>query len=153
MVEANASKEDFYAGTTRPVRYFSFLIDQILALICMLAIGANAVQLLPKEASESEQLMFGVAGGMLYFGYYFIFEWLLSATPGKLLMGLRVRRTDGRRCGALAALIRTLVRLIEANPVFLGGLPAAIIIRFSDRHRRLGDSLAGTVVVPINRTR
>jgi len=44
-------------------------------------------------------------------------------------------------------LIRTLARLLEANPILLGGIPAGIAIFSSPRKQRIGDSLAGTVVV------
>jgi uncharacterized RDD family membrane protein YckC len=39
------------------------------------------------------------------------------------------------------------MRVIEVNPVLLGALPAGIAIISSDLKQRMGDSLAGTLVV------
>jgi uncharacterized RDD family membrane protein YckC len=37
---------------------------------------------------------------------------------------------------------------LEANPILLGGIPAGIAIFSSERKQRIGDALAGTVVIP-----
>jgi uncharacterized RDD family membrane protein YckC len=57
------------------------------------------------------------------------------------------RRLDGRPCGVRESLIRTLTRIIEANPLLFGGLPAGIVVMSSERRQRLGDTLAGTIVI------
>jgi uncharacterized RDD family membrane protein YckC len=44
-------------------------------------------------------------------------------------------------------LVRTLLRLLEANPLLFGGLPAGVAILLSGRNQRLGDLAAGTMVV------
>jgi uncharacterized RDD family membrane protein YckC len=90
-------------------------------------------------------LFFGV-----YLSYYLLLEGLWSRTIGKFLQGLVVRKLDGSRCGWTAALIRTLSRLIEVNPLLLGGLPAGVAIITTNRKQRIGDLLAQTVVVPVN---
>jgi uncharacterized RDD family membrane protein YckC len=79
--------------------------------------------------------------------YFFIFEALWSRTPGKFLRGLAIRKTDGTRCDLKCHLIRTMARILEANPILLGGIPAGIAISFPRRKQRIGDSLAGPVVV------
>jgi uncharacterized RDD family membrane protein YckC len=40
-----------------------------------------------------------------------------------------------------------LLRLVEVNPLLVGGLPAGIVAVLSPRKQRLGDMLAGTLVV------
>lgn len=42
---------------------------------------------------------------------------------------------------------RTFWRFLEANPILIGALPAALLIFFSKSHRRLGDYAAKTLVV------
>ena len=42
------------------------------------------------------------------------------------------------------------MRLLEVNPLLFGGLPAGIAILTSERKQRIGDMLAGTVVVSSN---
>ena len=126
-------------GDASKARIAAFIIDNLLAsLISVLAVG-----LFQTDSSI-------VGGGVLvltYLLYFFIFEMLWSRTPGKFLQGLVVRNIDGTRCSLKAHLIRTLARLLEANPILLGGIPAGIAIFASDRKQRIGDSLAGTVVV------
>jgi len=58
-----------------------------------------------------------------------------------------VRKLDGSPCDWKAALIRGALRLVEVNPILLGGLPAGLAIIASARKQRIGDMLAGTLVV------
>lgn len=117
-----------------------------MALFTLVAFGGSIASRIQLD-SEEARIALGLSVFGVYFLYYFIFEWLVGATPGKLITGLRVRKLDGSRCGGKAAFIRTVTRLIEANPIFLAGLPAALIAIRSERRQRWGDKLAGTVVV------
>ena len=82
-----------------------------------------------------------------HFAYFFVFEALWSRTPGKYLFGLRVCQLDGSRCTLMSAMLRTLLRIIEVNPILFGALPAGIVLLVTKRKQRLGDLLAGTVVI------
>jgi uncharacterized RDD family membrane protein YckC len=75
--------------------------------------------------------------------YFFLFEWLYGATPGKLLLNMRVVTTDGRPCGLKAAAVRGVLRYVD---VMVLGLVAILLMR-RPPHRRLGDRAAGTMVV------
>lgn len=66
-------------------------------------------------------------------------------TPGKMIMGLRVVRIDGRRSEPSDLLIRWVFRLIDIW-VSLGSV-ALILISSSDKNQRLGDLLANTAVI------
>jgi uncharacterized RDD family membrane protein YckC len=103
-----------------------------------------AVAILFPEGFPVIKVMFCI---LIYFAYFIVFEALWSRTPGKYFQGLTVRRLDGSRCDWKAAIIRCATRLIEINPILLGGLPAGLIMISSERKQRLGDILAGTVVV------
>ena len=89
----------------------------------------------------------GVVLILTYFGYFLFCEALWARTPGKMLFDLRVRRLDGAVPGLKEAFIRTVLRLVEANPLLLGAIPAGLAVSFSKRRQRLGDRLAGTVVM------
>jgi uncharacterized RDD family membrane protein YckC len=39
------------------------------------------------------------------------------------------------------------LRIIEVNPLLLGGIPAGIVVISTSRKQRIGDLLAGTIVV------
>lgn len=126
-------------GNSGRPRIFAFILDNLLATVAaFLAVAALK--------SDSPYL----AGGTLcltYLGYFFLSEALWSRTPGKYLQGLVVVGADGRPCGWRAALIRTLLRVVEANPLLFGGIPAGVAIVASERNQRLGDIAAGTLVV------
>ena len=85
---------------------------------------------------------------LIYLFYFVIFEVLCARTPGKMLTGLIVCKIDGTRIGIKEAAIRTVLRVLEVNPLLLGGLPAGLSIMFTKRKQRLGDLAAGTLVVP-----
>ena len=126
-------------GDASKARIIAFIIDNLFAcLISILTVG-----LVHTESS----IVGGAVLCFTYLGYFFLFEALWSRTPGKFMQGLVVRNIDGTRCNLKAHLIRTLARLLEANPILLGGIPAGIAIFSSARKQRIGDSLAGTVVV------
>lgn len=77
------------------------------------------------------------------FFYFLLFEWLYGATPGKVLLNMRVVRDDGRPCGFRAAAVRGLLRYVDG---LLVGLGLWLLMR-RPPHRRLGDRAAGTLVV------
>jgi uncharacterized RDD family membrane protein YckC len=66
-------------------------------------------------------------------------------TLGKRAMGIRVVRLDGSPVGFFEAAVRNLLRVIDFLPMaYAVGICALLITR---RNRRIGDLLAGTVVV------
>lgn len=66
-------------------------------------------------------------------------------TPGKRLVGIRVVRMDGSPVGVLESAVRNLVRIVDSLPgVYAVGCLSVLLTR---QHRRLGDLLAGTLLV------
>jgi uncharacterized RDD family membrane protein YckC len=65
-------------------------------------------------------------------------------TPGKRLVGIRVVRADGAPVGAPESLVRNLLRAVE---VPLGYAPGVLAVALGPRRQRLGDLVAGTLVV------
>ena len=121
------------------IRIIAFIIDNLFAcLISLLTVGL---------IHSGSSIVSGAVLCFTYLFYFFIFEMLWTRTPGKFMQGLVVRNIDGTRCNLKGHLIRTLARLLEANPFLFGGIPAGIAIISSPRKQRIGDSLAGTVVV------
>ena len=84
---------------------------------------------------------------LLWVTYYAVLESLFGATIGKGLAGLRVTDLEGRRIGRQAAIVRNLVRLLDVLP--FGYLLGGILTLTTRQHQRLGDRLAGTIVVPV----
>jgi uncharacterized membrane protein SpoIIM required for sporulation/uncharacterized RDD family membrane protein YckC len=83
----------------------------------------------------------------LFWGYFALFEALGSGrTPGKRRLGLRVVMDTGHPLTLQAALIRNLVRLVDLQP-FGAYVVGLLFVFFHRQHKRLGDLVAGTVVV------
>jgi uncharacterized RDD family membrane protein YckC len=78
--------------------------------------------------------------------YDIFFEVLNSGrTPGKRLNGLRVVRVEGYPVGFLTSAVRNIMRLIDFLPsAYLLG---AIVILATRKNQRIGDVVAGTLVV------
>jgi uncharacterized membrane protein SpoIIM required for sporulation/uncharacterized RDD family membrane protein YckC len=80
-------------------------------------------------------------------GYYVLFEGLMDGqTPGKRLHRLRVVRDGGYSVTLGVSAARNLVRILDMQPValYLVGLASVLVTK---RGRRLGDLVAGTIVV------
>jgi uncharacterized RDD family membrane protein YckC len=126
-------------GDASKSRIFAFILDNLLAcLISLLTVGA---------LGSDSSVIAGTTLCGVYLLYFFLFESAFSRTPGKFLQGLVIRKMDGSKCGIKDHLIRTAARIVEANPLLLGGVPAGIAIFASTQKQRIGDSLAGTVVI------
>jgi len=89
-------------------------------------------------------LIFG--GFLLNFGYFALFEAIWNGqTPGKRCARIRVMKDDGRPVSVYDAIARNLLRIVDAMP---GPYAVGMIsILFSKQNKRLGDYVAGTVVV------
>jgi uncharacterized RDD family membrane protein YckC len=81
--------------------------------------------------------------------YFLVFEGLRGRTPGKAVVGLRVVTVTGRPIGFAHAALRNLLRAADALPT--GYLLGFLAMAFSSRFQRLGDLVAGTVVVVVER--
>jgi uncharacterized RDD family membrane protein YckC len=78
--------------------------------------------------------------------YWTLAEVLLHGqTPGKRLLGIRVVRADGSPVGVYESAVRNLLRAVDFLPVLYA--TGSLSMLFTRQHRRLGDLLAGTLLV------
>lgn len=85
---------------------------------------------------------------LLFAFFYFVLpEAGWGATAGKYFLGIRVAKVDGGKCGFRAALVRNILRIIDGLFGYLVGL---LFVFTSPARQRLGDKLAGTVVITRN---
>jgi hypothetical protein len=83
---------------------------------------------------------------LLQFGYFAIFEAIWNGqTPGKRLTHLRVIQDSGRPITVYEAVARNFLRVVDSMPGLYG--VAIISALLSAKSKRLGDYVAGTVVV------
>jgi uncharacterized RDD family membrane protein YckC len=87
-----------------------------------------------------------VALFLVFWGYDVAFEVLASGrTPGKRWNGLRVVLSGGQPIGFFASATRNLLRLIDWLPsLYLVGIVAILV---TEKNQRLGDVVAGSLVV------
>ena len=81
----------------------------------------------------------------IYVTYSFVLEWRFGRTPGKVNRGLLVVTDEGGAPGLGAAAVRNLFRYVDllgVPPLVLGA-----VVAFLTGGRRVGDHLAGTLVV------
>jgi len=84
---------------------------------------------------------------LLFWGYFLLFEALNNGrTPGKRLMGIRVVMDTGHPLTFTAAAVRNLVRIVDMQPLFTYQVGLGFVL-FHPQNKRLGDIVAGTVVV------
>ena len=83
---------------------------------------------------------------VLFYGYFILFEAIWNGqTPGKRLTRIRVIKDSGQPITAIDAVARNVLRIIDQLPAGYGiGVLCAWI---SPQSKRLGDYVAGTVVI------
>lgn len=88
---------------------------------------------------------------ILWFLYYLIFEGAWGATPGKFIgmrpVVLKVIRKDDQPCGFGRAALRAILGVFEQNII------GAIVVASTPLKQRIGDILAGTLVVDVTKFR
>jgi uncharacterized RDD family membrane protein YckC len=147
------------------LRGSAIIIDGLLLLIPVLAIDYALSRLWPHRGffwshgtttSTSDGSSTSVGGGLglpgslmavaLVLSYFFVMEATRGQTIGKRRYGLRVQSASGGPPSLNAISGRTVLRLIDQLPVlYLVGTLVALLT--GRRRRRLGDWVAGTVVV------
>jgi uncharacterized RDD family membrane protein YckC len=114
-----------------------------LIFLLLLPEGFSIFTFLPKTLGPAIAIFVGFA---IYWGYFAIFEILWSGqTPGKRIVAIRVIHESGRPINAYEAIGRNLMRAVDVMPGIYGvGL---VCMMLNKQSRRLGDFVAGTVVV------
>ena len=118
-------------------------IDHFLLFLLQVVWLTAGLVLLARTGMSSGWVMGILILGVfaLQWGYFAGFEIAIGGqTPGKLAVGLRVVSTVGGRTSPAAILIRNFIRTFD----ILIGIPIMAVDR---RARRLGDFIAGTLVV------
>lgn len=133
-------------------RALAYLIDVGLLFAAALVtyfgysfIGANAFDAVSSMSTWTRTLgVIAVFAALWCYWTVLEVRWR-GQTVGKRVMGIRVVRSDGTPVGPFESAIRNLLRLIDFFPVCY---PVGVVCMLVDpRHRRLGDIVAGTVLV------
>ncbi len=93
------------------------------------------------------QAVLYIVGFFAMWGYFLFFESVWDGrTPGKRALGLRVLHDGGEPLSFQGSVLRNLIRIVDLQPGFAGMAGAASIL-LNRRAQRLGDLVAGTIVV------
>ena len=134
-------------------RSLAFMIDQciltvaniLIALITffiVMGLGNVNTESLPVIVIAVMVLLLFVVN----FGYYVFSEaFFAGKTIGKKLTGIRVIQENGHGITFLSSFIRNFLRLIDSLPA--GYVVGILFIYGHPKHKRLGDIVAGTIVV------
>lgn len=136
----------------------AFLLDEIIKWIIIIAIYLVFTSL----GIQFQNLAAG-----LYLILFFVLGWFYGVlfelfndgmTLGKVATNIRAVNGDGTPINFTTAAIRNLFRPIDSISILspglsLGGvgIPGALIMLFSDRFRRIGDHLANTMVIHVQK--
>ena len=142
-------------------RFVALLIDYliqiaaafILILIFVLFVSATAgsrpvhSSIAGSPNSGKWAIAIAIAIPFLFqWGYFTLFEaFWRGQTPGKRIMRIRVIQQTGRPVGVFESLGRNLTRIIDMLPTFY--IIGVIVMFLTRRQQRLGDLVAGTLVV------
>ena len=134
----------------RPANVFArsraFMVDALIRLVWLVVSNLLLLLLLP---FLNKGWIIGI-GMVNVFAIMWLYPVLFEVfahgqTPGKKLFGLRVMADNGTPIGWSASLLRNLLRLVDALPVFYGA--GMICMLLHPQGKRVGDMLAGSVVV------
>ncbi|MGV9663096.1 RDD family protein [Nocardia niigatensis] len=132
-----------------PTRAAAFLLDLLLqaviGVVLVLLFEALLVWMDADSAWRDAAVLVATVGALI--GYPVLFEtFSRGRSVGKMAVGLRVVRTDGGPVDFRHAVTRGLAGIVDFW--ILGtGLIAVVVSMCSPQARRVGDALAGTVVV------
>lgn len=130
-------------------RSIAFILDSLLQLGAIILIFLLTLLLMSEIVTlfgTIGNIITAIAPFLIHWGYFIFFEILWNGqTPGKRAARIRVIKDSGRPITLLEAIARNLLRTIDMLPgIYAAGL---ICMLLNKRHKRLGDYIAGTVVV------
>jgi uncharacterized RDD family membrane protein YckC len=133
-------------------RFIAILVDYLIWGFVFLILGIAAAIIIPAlhffgGVSANWAIgIFVLIVFLLQWGYFALFEAFGNGrTPGKRVARIRVIHQSGRGINFVEALARNLVRFVDYFPGFYAVGIVAIFL--SRRSQRLGDMVAGTLVV------
>lgn len=152
IIETPERVELYYSLASIGNRFLAAFIDHLIqaGFFIVLVVGTGLITNWTMLAGGSTWTvaMAGIGVFLIYWGYFVVFETIWSGqTPGKRIMRLRVMREDGRPVRFFEVFVRNVIRMvidIQVFPFYAIGVGSIVL---SPNSQRLGDFVAGTVVV------
>ncbi len=130
-------------------RAIAAIIDHIMIFIVALVLRLIiAAIMFPFFWAFRPDVFFGLFGlnWVLWILYFTYFEGSRGQTPAKKWLKIKVVREEGSPIDYGTALVRNILRIIDALPIVY--IIGAILIVVTDKKQRLGDIVAKTLVTP-----
>jgi len=134
-------------------RFMALFVDLIIQVLIIIVLwflfflmGISVTGLLSGESGKWAIAIAIFAVFAVQWGYFAAFEvFWKGQSPGKRQAGIRVINESGREASGYEAVARNLLRAVDALP----GMYAvgAVVMFISPQNKRLGDYVAGTIVV------
>lgn len=144
-MKRDACPQEYAGFISRAVAFSVDLIIVGLILLVVATLGSAVEAFFPGRVFAGLRAAVTAATAVfsaVFSAVYLIACWtLLGQTPGMMLMGLRVARTDGRAMTLGRALCRYLGLLLSALPLFCGFFWILIDARRQGWHDKLGDTV------------
>jgi uncharacterized RDD family membrane protein YckC len=155
VIETPERVQLYFALASIGNRFLACAIDHTLQIL-VLALFVYAFVFLANFASfggrlkEAPKWVYAaliIITFLIISSYFVFFEWIWNGrTPGKRWLKLRVIRDDGRPITFWEAAVRNLLRIFDMMPMPFYSI-GLISVFISPRDQRVGDMVAGTVVV------
>jgi uncharacterized RDD family membrane protein YckC len=128
-------------------RTLAYLLDVAIrgAVLMVLLIVATLWEFMPLPSYA-----LAIIAMLIWFAALWLYTTLFEAfwrgqTPGKRLAGIRVIKDGGASAGFQEIALRNLLRTVDSLPLFY--LVGIVCVFLTSKHQRVGDLLAGTLVV------
>jgi uncharacterized RDD family membrane protein YckC len=136
-------------------RFLAMAIDTLIQAAAAVFVGLAGALLFFAVLSAHQPSTLWIAAisilcfFVLFYGYFAIFEAIWNGqTPGKRSVGIRVIKDSGRPITPAESVARNLLRIVDQLPTLYA--TGIVSILLSKQNKRLGDFVAGTIVVREN---
>lgn len=130
-------------------RFMAVLLDSIIQFLLYLVLFIVVAVVLVNPFASTRTWVLALAFLVVFvitWGYFTLFEiFWKGQTPGKRWAGIRVIKDSGRPINAFEAMSRNLLRIVDFLPGVYG--VGVVTMMLNAKSRRLGDFVAGTLVV------
>lgn len=127
-------------------RILAGVIDSGAIVTSLFVVGGIMTAVLGGDESTA-QTIFAFTFFALIFGYPILFEtFMRGRTPGKAALGLRAVTIDGAPIRLREATLRAMGGIVD-RLLPPGGITGAIFVTITPRNQRVGDLIAGTIVI------
>ena len=128
-------------------RAAALALDLAIIVLALILVGfvANGLNALDDALQSVTEPIFVFLLFLAFWGYFFLFEALWGGrTPGKRALGLRVVHLGGEPLSLHGSALRNVLRFVDLQAA---GMVGAVCIVVNRRAQRLGDLVAGSLVV------